>query len=256
MRKASIIAAAAMLALAACDRREAEPVAPPQNEPPIEAPSDLPGDTPINDPAASAPSDPADAAPADAPVAETPMIETKADEIDWPATTLHAKIVTSKGDMMVDLYPDKAPKTVANFVQYAADGHYDQLIFHRVVPGFVVQAGGYTKYFNERPTRDPIPYEGDNGLGNYRTTLAMARTSNPASATSQFYVNLRDNNELLDHYVNDLGPRYGYTVFGRVVGGMDVADAIGAIATGPAGPFPAEVPVETVVISRIDIIEE
>lgn len=182
-------------------------------------------------------------------------IETKVDEVDWPATNLHAKIITSKGDMLVDLYPDVAPKTVANFVEYAKDGHYDRLIIHRVVPGFVIQGGGYNKYFNERPTRDPVPYEGDNGLGNYRTTLAMARTMDPNSASAQWYVNLRDNNDQLDHYENDLGLRYGYTVFGRVVDGMDVADAIGAMRTGAGGPFPAEVPVDTVTITRVDIIE-
>lgn len=237
------LAAATFLSLAACGQREEAP------------------------PAANAPSAPAaETAPPEAYAEQTeaPLetaapiapIETEADEIDWPATTLHAKIVTSKGDMIVDLFPDKAPKTVANFVQYAKDGFYDQLIFHRVVPGFVVQAGGYNRYFNERATRDPIPYEGDNGLGNYRTTLAMARTSDPNSAAAQWYVNLRDNNDDLDHFVNDLGPRYGYAVFGRVVEGMEVADAIGALPTGAGGPFEAEVPKETVVISRIDIIDD
>ncbi len=187
--------------------------------------------------------------------APAPVIETRADEIDWPTTILQARIVTSKGDMLVELYPDKAPKSVANFVQYAKDGHYDRLMIHRVVPGFVIQGGGYNQYFSERPTRDPIPYEGDNGLGNYRTTLAMARTLDPNSAAAQWYVNLRDNNDQLDHFVNDLGPRYGYAVFGRVIDGMAVADAIGAMRTGPGGPFPAEVPTEKVIISRIDVIE-
>ena len=244
MKKLIVIAAAALL-LAACDRREAKPVVPPAGDEGA-AQTEIEETAPAVDGAAdtAAPSEPA--AP----------IETRADDIDWPATMLHAKIVTSKGDMLVDLYPDKAPKTVANFVQYAKDGHYDRLIIHRVVPGFVIQGGGYNKYFAERPTREPVPYEGDNGLGNYRTTLAMARTMDPNSAAAQWYVNLNDNNEMLDHFVNDLGPRYGYAVFGRVVGGMDVADAIGAAPTGAGGPFPAEVPVETVTISRIDIFEE
>lgn len=240
MRRNLALIAVMIIALAACDRREAKPVPPPQNEPPVEAPADEPLDVEPQQPEE----------PAAAP------IETKADEIDWPATRLHAKIVTSQGDMLVDLYPDKAPKTVANFVQYAKDGQYDQLIIHRVVPGFVIQGGGYNKYWSERPTRDPVPYEGDNGLGNYRTTLAMARTMDPSSAAAQWYVNLRDNNDQLDHYVNDLGPRYGYAVFGRVVEGMDVADAIGAMRTGAGGPFPSEVPLETVTISRVDIIED
>lgn len=234
-----MIAALAVFTLAACEeRRRPKPVVPP-------APEETASQTSVGERAPNA----AAAAPEAAP------IETLADGIAWPSTSLHAKIVTSKGDMLVDLYPDKAPQTVANFVQYAKDGHYDRLIVHRVVSGFVIQGGGYNKYFNERPTRDPIPYEGDNGLGNYRTTIAMARTPDPNSASAQWYVNLRDNNEKLDHFVNDLGPRYGYAVFGRVVEGMEVADAIGALRTGPGGPFPSEVPVETVTISRVDIIE-
>lgn len=232
-----LLAALAVLALGACDRRKPKPVVPPIAE---EAASEAP------------------AAKETAPPGETAAapVETLAGGVDWPATKLHAKIVTSKGDMLIDLYPAAAPKTVANFVQYAKDGHYDRLIIHRVVAGFVIQGGGYNKYWNERPTRDPIPYEGDNGLGNYRTTLAMARTPDPGSASAQWYVNLRDNNEKLDHFVNDLGPRYGYAVFGRVIEGMEVADAIGALPTGAGGPFPAEVPVETVTISRVDIVED
>lgn len=208
--------------------------------------------------AAEAPPSEAESIAAEQPPPETtaaPPVETLADEVDWPATDLRAKIVTSKGDLLVELYPAEAPKTVANFVQYAKDGHYDRLIIHRVVPGFVIQGGGYNQYFNERPTRDSVPYEGANGLGNYRTTLAMARTLDPNSASAQWYVNLRDNNDQLDHFVNDLGPRYGYTVFGRVIDGMDVADAIGMLRTGAGGPLPSEVPVETVIISRVDIIE-
>ena len=165
-----------------------------------------------------------------------------------------AKISTSMGDIIVELYPDKAPASVENFLQYAADGHFDQLIIHRVVPGFVIQGGGYNRYFRERATREPIPYEGDNGLKNLRGTISMARTSDPDTASAQWFINLKDNDQL-DHYVNDLGPRYGYAVFGRVVEGMDVVDAIGALATGPGGPFPSEVPVETVLIKRVDLVE-
>ncbi len=244
MIRKTVIAALAVLALGACDRRKPKPVVPPAAEGAVseaqareEAPAAQEA-APLGETAAAAP------------------VATLADSVNWPATTLHAKIITSKGDMLVDLYPAEAPKTVANFVQYAKDGHYDRLIIHRVVAGFVIQGGGYNKYWNERPTRDPIPYEGDNGLKNYRTTLAMARTDDPASASAQWYVNLRDNNEKLDHFVNDLGPRYGYAVFGRVAQGMEVADAIGALATGAGGPFPSEVPLETVTISRVDIIED
>lgn len=236
------IAALALLALGACDRKTPKPIVPPAAEAP-ESQSPAIDESQVE---ASAPHKPAAPAP----------IETLGASVNWPKTTLHAKIVTSKGDMLVDLYPAEAPKTVANFVQYAKDGHYDRLIIHRVVAGFVIQGGGFNKYFNERPTRDPISYEGDNGLGNYRTTLAMARTPDPDSASAQWYVNLRDNNEKLDHFENDLGPRYGYAVFGRVVDGMEVADAIGALATGAGGPFPSEVPVQTVTISRVDVIED
>lgn len=202
-----------------------------------------------------------DAAAVEAPVAaEAPAAQaaplppppTRADGFTWPAASDYVRIATSKGDMIVELYAAKAPKTVANFLQYAADGHYDRTIFHRVIDGFVIQGGGYGVAFNERPTRAPVPYEGDNGLPNYRTTLAMARTSDPNSASAQWYLNLRDNNESLDHFANDLGPRYGYTVFGRVIEGMAVADAIGAIPTGPGGPFPAEVPQETVAVTRVE----
>ncbi len=220
-----------------------------------------PNDQAPADPAAEAPAIEADGEDGAAEVPAPPgagaaaPVETLADEVDWPATNLRAKIITSKGDMLVELYPVEAPKTVANFVQYAKDGHYDRLIIHRIVPGFVIQGGGYNQYFNERPTRDPVPYEGDNGLGNYRTTLAMARTTDPNSASAQWYVNLRDNNDKLDHFVNDLGPRYGYAVFGRVIEGIEVADAIGRLRTDAGGPFPAEVPTETVTISRVDIID-
>lgn len=240
MFRRTIIAALAALALAACDSREAKPVAAPP-------PEDAASDAQISEETRAV-----EETIADAPAAP---VETLADSVTWPSTSLRAKIVTSKGDMIVDLYPDAAPKTVSNFVQYAKDGHYDRLIIHRVVPGFVIQGGGYNKYWTERPTRDPVPYEGDNGLKNYRTTLAMARTTDPDSATSQWYVNLQDNNDQLDHFVNDLGPRYGYSVFGRVIEGMEVADAIGRLRTGAGGPFPSEVPVETVTISRVDIIE-
>ena len=171
------------------------------------------------------------------------------------ADVLYAKIQTSKGDIVIELYPDKAPATVANFLQYAKDGHYDRTIFHRVVRGFVIQGGGYSQYFNERSTRDPIPYEGDNGLKNLRGAVAMARSDSPESAQAQFFINLRDNAKL-DHRIVDGLPLYGYAVFGEVVEGMDVVDAIGAVETGPGGPFEAEVPVEPILIKRVDAIDQ
>ncbi len=166
----------------------------------------------------------------------------------------HAKIQTSMGDIVVELYPDKVPKTVANFLDYAKSGHYDRTLIHRVVRGFVIQGGGYSKLFTERPTRDPIPYEADNGLKNERGTLAMARGDHRDSATAQWFINLK-HNEDLDHKMFEGLPVYGYTVFGRVVEGMDVADAIGAVETGPGGPFDSEVPVEPILIERVDAID-
>jgi cyclophilin family peptidyl-prolyl cis-trans isomerase len=232
--------ASALLLLAACGAPSQKPA-----EPEADAPQTASAE-------AKAEAAPAEAAPAEAPAIAPPP--TLADSFDWPVTQTRATIVTSKGDFVIELYPDKAPKTVANFIQYARDGHYDRLIFHRVVAGFVIQGGGYNQYYAERPTRAPVPYEGDNGLKNYRTTVAMARTMDPNSAAAQWYVNLRDNGDL-DHFANDLGPRYGYTVFGRVIEGMDVVDAIGAVPTGAGGPFEAEAPVERVVISRVEIVE-
>lgn len=171
-----------------------------------------------------------------------------------PLDTAHAKIETSKGDIIVELHLEKAPVTVQNFLQYASDGQFDRTIFHRVVQGFVVQGGGFTKTFRERRTRAPIQYEGDNGLRNERGTIAMARTLDPNSAAAQWFINLKSN-EQLDHFENDLGPRFGYTVFGKVVEGMEVVDAIGALKTGAAGPFSSEVPVDTVTISRVDLVD-
>ena len=163
----------------------------------------------------------------------------------------HAKIQTSMGDIVVELYPQTAPATVANFLEYATSGHYDRTLIHRVVKGYVIQGGGYSKLFTERNTRDPIPYEGDKGLKNERGTIAMARGDKPESAQAQWFINLQDNPKL-DHRVTDLGPIYGYAVFGRVVEGMDVADAIGMVETGPGGDFDAEVPVEPILIERVD----
>lgn len=169
-------------------------------------------------------------------------------------TSSHVKVETSKGDFVIALKPDEAPKTVENFLEYVEAGHYQRTIFHRVVGGFVVQGGGYSRYFIERATQPPIPYEGDNGLKNDRGTIAMARTRDPNSASAQWYINLRDNDRL-NHLVNDIGVRPGYAVFGEVVAGMEVVDAIGAIPTGPGGPFPSQVPEEEVLILSAEVVE-
>jgi peptidyl-prolyl cis-trans isomerase A (cyclophilin A)/peptidyl-prolyl cis-trans isomerase B (cyclophilin B) len=159
---------------------------------------------------------------------------------------------TNVGSFVVELYPDKAPATVENFLRYVNDGFYQGTIFHRVIPGFVVQGGGFTKDYQQKPTREPVKNEAANGLKNVTATLAMARTSDPHSATAQFFINLRDNNSL-DHRAPN--PReYGYTVFGRVVKGMDVVQKIAAIPTGAGGPFPAEVPQQTVIVEQTKVL--
>ena len=153
-------------------------------------------------------------------------------------------IETSVGTMVLELYPWKAPVTVENFLRYVEAGFYSGLIFHRVMPGFVIQAGGFTRSMSKRSTLPPIENESDNGLSNKRGTIAMARESNPNSARSQFYINLSDNSSL-----DFTGPQrgWGYTVFGRVREGMDVADAISEVETGVVRGMP-DVPLEQVVI--------
>ena len=166
----------------------------------------------------------------------------------------HAKIQTTMGDIIVELYPDTAPLTVANFLEYATSGAYDRTLFHRVVKDYVIQGGGYSRLYTQRTLRDPVPYEGDKGLKNLRGTIAMARSDDPDSAQAQWFINLRDN-ERFDHRVNDLGPIYGYAVFGKVIEGMDVVDAIGNVETGEGGPFDEEAPLEQIFITRVDPVE-
>ncbi|MBU2488816.1 MAG: peptidyl-prolyl cis-trans isomerase, partial [Proteobacteria bacterium] len=137
---------------------------------------------------------------------------------------------TSKGNIVTELYPDKAPITVENFLQYVKDGFFRGTVFHRVIPGFVIQGGGLMPNMNRKPTRPPIKNEAGNGLDNHRGTLSMARTSDVDSATSQFFINLADNASL-DHR-DDSAQGFGYAVFGKVAEGMDVVDAIAATPTG------------------------
>jgi peptidyl-prolyl cis-trans isomerase A (cyclophilin A) len=138
---------------------------------------------------------------------------------------------TSVGTLRLELYPAKAPKSVENFLQYVRDGHYNGTIFHRVIPGFMIQGGGMTPNMAQKPTRPPIPIESKNGLKNRVGTLAMARTSDPNSATAQFFINVNDNG-FLDYPGQDGN---GYTVFGKVVSGMDVVNKIAAAPTGNQG---------------------
>ncbi|MBK6853410.1 MAG: peptidyl-prolyl cis-trans isomerase [Burkholderiales bacterium] len=156
------------------------------------------------------------------------------------------KLATSMGDIVIELDAAKAPKTVANFVQYVKDGHYDGTVFHRVINNFMIQGGGFGPALHEKPTRPPIPLESGNGLVNQRGTVAMARTSVPDSATAQFFVNVKDN-AFLDKANSRDGN--GYAVFGKVVSGMDVIDKIKSVPTSNKGAY-ANVPVEPVVINK------
>jgi len=159
---------------------------------------------------------------------------------------------TNVGDITVEVFPDDAPITAKNFLQYVEDGFYDGTIFHRVIPGFVIQGGGFTAHYKQADgQRAPIKNESDNGLNNNRGTLSMARTPDPDSATSQFFINLSDNAPL-----NYQPGRPGYAVFAKVTDGMDVVDKIAAIPTGAAGPFGQDVPQETVVIESAKVVSE
>lgn len=151
-------------------------------------------------------------------------------------------MITNYGKISVELHPQEAPVTVENFVKYVEDRFYDGTIIHRVIPGFVIQGGGFTSAMEQKPTRSPIANEAANGLKNERGTLSMARTQDINSATSQFFVNLQDN-QILDHGERD----FGYAVFGKVAEGMDVVDQIAAVATRDSGPH-QNVPAEPVVI--------
>ena len=156
---------------------------------------------------------------------------------------------TSVGTIRLELYPGKAPKTVENFLQYVKDGHYNGTIFHRVIPNFMIQGGGMTPDLAQKKTRAPIPIESKNGLKNEVGTVAMARTSDPNSATSQFFINV-NNNAFLDYPGQD---GYGYTVFGKVVSGMDVVNKIAAVPTGNQGMY-QNVPRTPVVIESMTVV--
>ncbi|APA84524.1 peptidyl-prolyl cis-trans isomerase [Paraburkholderia sprentiae WSM5005] len=158
---------------------------------------------------------------------------------------------TSEGDIRVELYPEKAPKTVANFLDYVKAGQYSGTIFHRVIPGFMIQGGGYTQSFAEKPTRAPIALESRNGLKNTAGTIAMARTSDPNSATAQFFINTVDNANL--DYPNPDGN--GYAVFGKVTNGMDVVKRIEATPTTTRGPM-SDVPQKPIVIQSATVVSK
>jgi peptidyl-prolyl cis-trans isomerase A (cyclophilin A) len=165
------------------------------------------------------------------------------------ASAQKVKLATSEGDIVVELDAEKAPKTVDNFVRYVRAGHYDGVIFHRVIDNFMIQTGGYKADLTEKPTRSPIPLESRNGLSNARGTLAMARTAVPNSATSQFFINVNDNVGLDQANARD---GEGYAVFGKVTEGMDVVDKIKTLPTRAAGPH-QNLPVTAVTIRKATV---
>ncbi|MDH5407747.1 MAG: peptidylprolyl isomerase [Gammaproteobacteria bacterium] len=168
----------------------------------------------------------------------------------WAAgAAVQVHMETNKGRIVLEVYPDKAPKTVANFLQYIDEAFYSNTIFHRVINGFMIQGGGFDTNYHRKSTRPAIINEADNGLKNERGSIAMARTLDPHSATSQFFINVVDN-DFLDH--KGKNPRgWGYAVFGKVVEGMEIVDMIKAIPTIAAGPFPKDVPRDPVIIIKI-----
>jgi peptidyl-prolyl cis-trans isomerase B (cyclophilin B) len=164
---------------------------------------------------------------------------------------------TTAGRIRVELYPDAAPKTVANFLDYVKAKHYDGTQFHRVIANFMIQGGGFTADFKQKPTKPGIPNEAEQsskaGLLNAPGTLAMARTSDPHSASAQFFINVKDNAFL--NYRSSDAQGYGYTVFGKVVEGMDIVNKIATAPTGSGGPFPKDVPVEKIIVNKAVVVE-
>jgi peptidyl-prolyl cis-trans isomerase B (cyclophilin B) len=161
------------------------------------------------------------------------------------------KLTTSLGDIVLELFADKAPATVANFEQYVKDGHYDGTIFHRVINGFMIQGGGFTADMEQKDTRDPIQNEANNGVSNKTYTVAMARTMDPHSASAQFFINVSDNS-FLDH-TSQSAQGWGYAVFGEVVAGKDIVDRIKTVATGRNGMH-QDVPKEAVTILKAEVV--
>ena len=174
-----------------------------------------------------------------------------------PAAMAHPEVVlhTSQGDITLELYPDKSPKSVANFLQYVRDGFYSGTVFHRAIQGYLVQGGLYTRDLQAKRTRSAIPSEADNGLSNVRGTVAVARGADPNSGTAQFFFNLVDNRRL-DFVGNQSGLTWGYAVFGKVIKGMDVVDKMAALPTRGLGPFAGDVPNPLVVIDSANVVGE
>jgi peptidyl-prolyl cis-trans isomerase A (cyclophilin A)/peptidyl-prolyl cis-trans isomerase B (cyclophilin B) len=158
------------------------------------------------------------------------------------------EIKTNLGAMTLELYPDKAPETVKNFLGYVKSGFYDGTVFHRVIDGFMIQGGGFDTALKQKPTRAPVKNEAANGLLNDKFTVAMARTGDPHSATAQFFINVSNNGFLNYRSPDERG--YGYTVFGKLIKGQDVAAKIAKVETGSAGPFQSDVPASAIIIEK------
>jgi cyclophilin family peptidyl-prolyl cis-trans isomerase len=182
--------------------------------------------------------------------------ETAAPPVPAPPSAPRVALDTSLGRIVFELYRDKAPRTVANFLAYVRDGHYNGTVFHRVVPELLVQGGAFTPDLQQKPERAPIPNEANNGLSNLRGSLVAARRPGDSdSATAQFFINLADNRQFDPH--DDRSPQgKGYCVFGRVIEGMDVAERIGRTPTAARAPFAADVPTTAVLIERAQILQE
>ena len=170
------------------------------------------------------------------------------------ASPVLVKMTTNRGDIYLELDADKAPITVENFVKYIKSGFYEGTIFHRVMSNFMIQGGGYDEDLVHKTTREPIQNEANNGLKNYRGTIAMARINTPHSATAQFFINVKDN-PALDYSGPDNGRTWGYAVFGKVVRGMDVVDEIRFTPTGPNPPLRSDVPLKTMRIEKVTVIK-
>lgn len=168
------------------------------------------------------------------------------------AETTQVKMETTMGTIVLELNEDKAPKTVANFLTYVMEGFYDGTIFHRVISNFMIQGGGFTEDMNQKETHKPIQNEANNGLSNSVGSIAMARTSDPHSATAQFFINVKDNEFL--NFSSETAQGWGYAVFGEVVDGMEVVNSIKDVATTTKGPY-QDVPSETVTITSMTVIE-
>jgi len=165
-----------------------------------------------------------------------------------------AVLHTNMGDITIELYPDKAPKTVDNFEQYVKDGFYNGTVFHRVIPTFMIQGGGWTKELQRKRSRAPIHNEANNGLSNVKYSVAMARTSDPHSAAAEFFINVVDNKRL-DYTADTNSLTWGYCVFGQVISGQDVVDKIKAVPTGAQGPLSSDVPQTPVVIEKAEMVQ-